>query len=49
MPSWTMAGWPSGLRVEMAPVEPNPARLQPVTVTVPVFVMRDPGVKYDDR
>ncbi len=49
MPSWTMAGWPSGLRVEMAPVKPNPARLQPVTVTVPVFVMRDPGVKYDDR
>jgi Prokaryotic N-terminal methylation motif len=49
MPSWTMAGWPYGLRIEMAPAEANPARLQPVTVTVPVFVLRDPGVKYEDR
>ncbi len=49
MPSWTMSGWPYGLRIEMAPVEPNPARLQPVNVTVPVYVMRDPGVKYEDH
>ncbi|HUB32647.1 MAG TPA: prepilin-type N-terminal cleavage/methylation domain-containing protein [Bryobacteraceae bacterium] len=47
--SWNRAGWPAGLRIEMEPVDPNPARLQPVNITVPVFIARDPGVKYDDR
>jgi hypothetical protein len=49
VPIWNQTGWPAGLRIEMAPVEPNPARLEPVNITVPVYVLRDPGVKYDDH
>jgi hypothetical protein len=43
---WKEAGWPLGIRVEMAPLEPSPARLQPISVTAPIYIYRDPGVKY---
>jgi hypothetical protein len=33
----------------MAPIDPNPSRLQPVTVTAPVFFNRTLGVQYEDR
>jgi prepilin-type N-terminal cleavage/methylation domain-containing protein len=46
--SWTAVGWPRGVRVEMAPLEPDRARLQPITVTAPVRLLRTPGVPYDD-
>jgi prepilin-type N-terminal cleavage/methylation domain-containing protein len=49
LPSWTGIGWPSGIRIEMAPVDPSPAQLQPVTVTAPVYINRDPGALYVDR
>jgi general secretion pathway protein J len=39
-PVWAHAAWPFGIRVEMAPMDPNPSRLQPVTVTVPVYMYR---------
>lgn len=47
--TWTMKGWPAGIRVEMAPTEPSAAQLQPVTVTAPIYINRDPGVQYADR
>ena len=34
-PIWATQGWPIGIRVEMAPLTPNPARLQPITVIAP--------------
>jgi prepilin-type N-terminal cleavage/methylation domain-containing protein len=49
LPSFTIAGWPSGIRIEMAPLEPSPSQLQPVTVTAPVYIYRDPRAQYDDR
>jgi general secretion pathway protein J len=39
-PLWDKPGWPFGIRVEMAPQDPNPSRLQPVTVTVPIYMYR---------
>lgn len=45
-PEWKEAGWPYGIRVEMAPMEPSPARLQPISVTAPIYLNRDPGVQY---
>lgn len=49
LPSWTGKGWPSGIRIEMAPSEPSAAQLQPVTVTAPVYLTRNPEVQYADR
>jgi len=51
-PQWatsaTGTGWPSAIRVEMAPLEANPSRLQPVTVTAPIRIHRSWQVQYDD-
>jgi hypothetical protein len=47
-PTWTQRLWPKAIRVEMAPLEPNPARLQPLTVVAPVRIFRWPETKYDD-
>jgi general secretion pathway protein J len=47
--SWTKGTWPSGIRIDMAPLTPNPARLQPITVTAPIYVNRQPEVEYADR
>jgi len=52
-PSWTSEwarkGWPLGVRVEMAPLSPDPSRLQPISVTAPIHVRRNPDVKYVDQ
>jgi hypothetical protein len=47
-PIWTTKGWPIGIRVEMAPMAPNPARLQPITITAPLYLYRSPEVVYSD-
>jgi general secretion pathway protein J len=39
-PLWAHPEWPFGIRVEMAPLDPNPSRLQPITVTVPIYMYR---------
>jgi len=49
MPEWRGAGWPSGIRIEMAPLDPNPSQLLPVTVTAPIYLYRDPEGHYADR
>ena len=49
LPVWTGKGWPAGIRIEMAPVAPNAAQLQPVTVTAPIYINRDPVVQYADQ
>ena len=41
-------GWPYGIRVEMAPIDPNPARLQPISITVPIYMHRSAELKYED-
>lgn len=45
---WERKGWPYAIRIEMAPIEPNPARLQPISVTSPLYMHRSPEVKYAD-
>lgn len=51
-PTWLPAapggGWPLAIRVEMAPLEPNPSQLEPITVTAPIYVHRSPEVAYVD-
>lgn len=46
--SWTLLTWPLGVRVEMAPLDANPAEVQPITVTAPIQVTRSPQIPYGD-
>jgi len=41
-------GWPAAIRIEMAPLAPDPSRLQPITVTAPIRIHRSWKIKYDD-
>ncbi len=45
---WILPRWPFAIRIEMAPLEVEPARLNPVTITVPLHVDRDPVIEYGD-
>ena len=45
---WVLPRWPIGLRVEMAPLEDNPARLRPLTITTNIPINRLPNVDYAD-
>jgi prepilin-type N-terminal cleavage/methylation domain-containing protein len=42
------ANWPKAVRVEMAPLVPDPARLQPISLTAPIRLHRSPEVEYVD-
>jgi hypothetical protein len=46
--TWTTKGWPEAIRIEMAPLHPDPSRIQPITVTAPIQIRRDPEKKYED-
>jgi hypothetical protein len=47
-PSWNFSGWPYAVRIEMAPLEPDPSRLQPISVTAPIHLHRSPEIQYVD-
>jgi len=40
--------WPRAIRVEMAPLEPDPSRLQPVSMTALIRIHRNPEIDYGD-
>ncbi|HMD70557.1 MAG TPA: prepilin-type N-terminal cleavage/methylation domain-containing protein [Bryobacteraceae bacterium] len=48
IPQWTFSGWPYGVRIEMAPLDPDPSRLHPITVTAPIHIHRAPEIQYVD-
>ena len=45
---WVRPALPTAIRVEMAPLIPDPSRLQPVTLTLPVRVNRLVLERYDN-
>jgi prepilin-type N-terminal cleavage/methylation domain-containing protein len=45
---WTAPTWPLAVRIEMAPLEADPARVQPISVVAPVRVHRNPEIQYED-
>jgi len=47
-PSWVFATLPVAIRIEMVPLEPDPANVQMTTLTVPVRVDRNPMEAYAD-
>jgi hypothetical protein len=46
---WPGPGWPMGIRVEMAPLDPAGSRLQPITVVAPMHIVRSTEIEYEDR
>jgi prepilin-type N-terminal cleavage/methylation domain-containing protein len=40
--------WPQGVRIEMAPLVPDPSRLQPASIVAPIHVFRHPEIQYGD-
>jgi prepilin-type N-terminal cleavage/methylation domain-containing protein len=45
---WTTQTWPLAVRIEMAPLEADPARVQPISVMAPVRLHRSPEIQYED-
>ena len=41
--------WPAAVRIQMAPMEPDFSRLQPITVTAPLRIYRLPEFPYVDQ
>lgn len=41
-------GWPQAVRIDMAPLEVDPSRLQPISETVPLRVYRGAEIPYGD-
>jgi prepilin-type N-terminal cleavage/methylation domain-containing protein len=46
---WVRSEWPLAIRIEMAPLDPDPSRLQPMTVTTAVHVTRHMEITYADN
>jgi prepilin-type N-terminal cleavage/methylation domain-containing protein len=46
--TWSSAGWPAGVRLEMAPLKTDSSQIQPITVTAPLYVRRSPDARYHD-
>ena len=47
-PEWRRAKFPTAIRIEMAPLSPDPSRLQLSTITLPVRVNKRIGMTYED-
>ena len=43
---WVWREWPSGIRVEMIPLERDPSKVPLVSLAVPVRAQKDPTVQY---
>jgi len=41
--------WPLAIRVDMAPLEAEAGRVQPISVTAPIYLHRSPKQPYEDR
>jgi hypothetical protein len=48
LPEWRLGTWPMAVRVDMAPLEPDPSRVPLAGLTVPIYVNRLPYVTYTD-
>lgn len=41
--------WPQAVRIDMAPLDPDASRLQPISVVAPIRVFRHPEIPYGDQ
>jgi hypothetical protein len=47
-PLWKGTGWPLAVRIEMAPLIADSSVLQPITVSAPIYLHRNPEIDYGD-
>jgi len=47
-PRMSFQGWPRAVRVDMAPLEADPSRLQPISVIAPLRVYRAAEIQYGE-
>jgi prepilin-type N-terminal cleavage/methylation domain-containing protein len=45
---WITQAWPLAVRIDMAPLEPSPAAVQPISVVAPLNLHRNPTLTYED-
>ncbi len=48
VPRFTGDDWPRAVRIEMAPLDPDAARLQPISVVAPIHIFRRLELPYAD-
>jgi hypothetical protein len=48
VPRFAGDDWPRAVRIEMAPLEPDASRLQPISVVAPVHIFRRLEIPYGD-
>jgi len=48
VPRFAGDDWPRAVRIEMAPLEPDPSRVQPITVVAPIHIFRRLETTYAD-
>jgi general secretion pathway protein J len=48
-PRWVFKEWPTAVRIDMAPLEADPSKLQPLSIVAPIKVNSDPSLQYDDQ
>jgi hypothetical protein len=48
-PLFASLTWPQAVRIEMAPLDPDPSRLQPISTIAPIRIYRAAEVDYVDR
>ncbi len=48
VPRWVQPQWPTAVRIEMAPLEPDPSRVQPMELIAPIRVNKIPMTEYVD-
>lgn len=46
---WVIPQFPRAIRIEMAPLDINPTRLQPIAITMPLRIHRSLDIQYVDR
>jgi type II secretory pathway pseudopilin PulG len=46
---WVKPFYPDVVRVDLAPLAPDPAKLQPVTLTIPIRITRQPIADYQEE
>jgi general secretion pathway protein J len=50
MGAWKLPNaWPLAVRIDMGPLEPDTARLQPISVIAPIYIRRSPEIAYVDQ
>ncbi|HBY58433.1 MAG TPA: hypothetical protein DEH78_01340 [Solibacterales bacterium] len=46
LPRWSRTEWPTAVRIDLTPLQPDSSRLLPLTIAMPLRAQRDPEAVY---